>query len=101
MDGQLLTWADLTSFSELVIGTTIITAFIKDIIKKIPTQVTSVAVAAVLLGLGGLATGAITNIADAALIPINGIFISLAANGAYSVTTRGFDKNITLVNKES
>lgn len=85
---EFLTWDKLTTFSGLVMGTFIITSFLKDVCKTIPTQLLSWLVAFTLFALANMVITGIPPWHDWILMLLNSITISLAANGAYSVCTR-------------
>ena len=83
---EFFTWELLGTYAGAVLGVTLITQFTKDWI-KIPTQLFSYIVAVVILLLV-LFTNGNANIANIALCLVNGVVVSLAANGAYSAVTR-------------
>lgn len=86
---EFFTWEILATFAGAVTGTAVVTQFIKDWLKKVPTQMVSYVVALVIIG---IAT-AVQSDAGAewyvwALIPFNAVIVSLGANGAYSAVER-------------
>ena len=85
---ELFSWGVLGTFAGASIGTSIITQFVKGWLAKVPTQIVSYIIALILMV---VATAAITGAADWtewAIIPLNAIIVSLAANGEYAAVKR-------------
>lgn len=82
-------WTMLGTFAGASAATGIITEAIKGVFQKIPTQLVSYIVAIIILT---LATGATTGFAAEwsawALVPLNAVLVSLAANGGYQALQR-------------
>lgn len=85
---DFFTWGLLGTYSGAILAVTLITQFVKGIgfIDRIPTRFTSYFIAVVVLILAQMFTGALT-LSSAALTLINGVLVSLAANGAYDACT--------------
>lgn len=79
-----LTWEYLATYAGTILAVTLITQFIKGVgfIDKIPTRFTSYVVAVVIMIAAMAFTGQLTW-SSAALTLINGVVVSLAANGTY------------------
>jgi hypothetical protein len=76
-------WSFLASFGGASIAVAIITQFIKDLFKRIPTQLVSYVVALIILILSTAATNSARSWSDWALVPLNAVLVSLSSNGAY------------------
>lgn len=86
---ELMTWDKLATFSGLVMTTSVITSFLKEIFKRVPTQIVSWAIAFILLALANVVTaGALMPWHGWILALVNSISISLAANGLFSAASR-------------
>lgn len=85
---EFFTWAMLGTFAGCTLGTGILTQFLKGMLDKIPTQIVSYVIAVVLLGAAGAFTGTLTGAAEIAMVPLNAILISTAANGGYAAVQR-------------
>ena len=85
---EFFTWGFLMTFGGAAIATTIITQFIKDAAKAIPTQIVSYFIALVVLLGATAATGAAQGWQDWLLVPFNALLVSLASNGVYDAGTR-------------
>lgn len=85
---EFFTWEVLATFAGAATGTAIVTQFIKDWLKKIPTQVVSYIIALVILGLTTAVQYGVADWHVWTLIPFNAIIVSLGANGAYSAVER-------------
>lgn len=85
---EFFTWGLLASYSGAILAVTLITQFIKGIgfIDRIPTRFVSYIIAVVVLILAQAFTGAL-NWSSAALTLVNGVLVSLAANGTYDACT--------------
>ena len=84
---EFFSWQTLATFAGCSAATAIITQFLKTGFQKLPTQWLSYFIAAVILYAATYFTGALTG-SSAAIIPLNAVLVSLAANGAYSVVQR-------------
>lgn len=86
---SFFSWDMLTTFAGASAATGIITEAIKGAFQKIPTQIVSYIVAVIVLT---LSTGATTGFAAEwslwAMVPINAILVSLAANGGFQALQR-------------
>ena len=89
---EFFTWAILATFAGASSATAIITQLIKSALSKIPTQILSYAVALIILLLATAATGTATDWTGWAIIPLNAIIVSVAANGMFSAVVRFKDK---------
>ena len=85
---ELFSWEMLATFAGASIATAIITQFVKGIFTKIPTQIVSYIIALVVMVLAAVALGTANIWSDYAIIPLNAIIVSLAANGEYSAVKR-------------
>lgn len=95
---EFITWEMLATFAGCSAATAVITQFLKNLFAKLPTQWLSYFIALVILYLSTLFTGGMTG-ANAAIIPLNAILVSLASNGAYSAVIRARDgKPVETVN---
>lgn len=89
---EFFTWAMLGTFAGCALGTGILTQFLKNTFSKVPTQIVSYLIAVVLLGAAGAFTGTLTGAAEIAMVPLNAILVSIAANGGYSAIERIQDR---------
>ena len=89
MDIAFFDWSYLGTFAGALAAVALITELIKDmpILKKVPTQFVSWALAFVVLLLAQLFTGTL-NAQNAILSVLNGAMVSLAANGGYAALKR-------------
>lgn len=86
---EFFTWETLITFSGAAVATGVFTQFLKDIFRKIPTQIVSYFVAMIILALSTLAL----NQGDIAwqtivMIPLNAVVVSTASNGAFEAVKR-------------
>ena len=80
---SFVTWESLLSFGGCVAGTILVTEFIKKLFgEKVPAQLVSFLIAAVILFVGHLATGTFVW-KEALLYLINAAAVSLSANGGF------------------
>ena len=86
---EFFTWTTLATYAGATLATSLITQLIKGVgfIDKIPTRITSYAIALVVLLAATLFTGGLT-LEAGALCVINAVVVSLAANGAYDAVAR-------------
>ena len=86
---EFFTWTTLATYAGATLATSLITQLIKGLgfIDKIPTRITSYAIALVVLLAATFFTGGLT-LEAGALCVINAVVVSLAANGAYDAVTR-------------
>ena len=86
---EFFTWTTLATYAGATLATSLITQLIKGVgfIDKIPTRITSYAIALVVLLAATFFTGGLT-LEAGALCVINAVVVSLAANGAYDAVTR-------------
>ena len=89
MTNEFFTWAVLLTYAGATLATSLITQLIKGLgfIDKIPTRITSYAIALVVLLTATFFTGGLT-LEAGALCMINAVVVSLAANGAYDAVAR-------------
>ena len=87
---EFFTWAILITFAGATAATSLVTQFIKGlgVLSKVPTQLVSYVVALIILLAATAATGAAHGWADWAIVPLNAIIVTMAANGAYSAVER-------------
>ena len=85
---EFFTWALLITFAGASAATSIVTQFLKEPLRKIPTQFLSYIVALIVLLLATAATGSATYWGDWALIPFNAILVSMASNGTFAAVSR-------------
>jgi len=85
---EFFNWETLATFAGASVATAIITQFIKKPLAKVPTQIVSYAVAAVVLALATAAMGTAESWTAYAIIPLNAILVSVAANGEFSAVSR-------------
>ena len=87
---ELFSWDLLITLGGTSIATAILTQKVKNILAKIPTQIVSYAIALILLGGATVLSGQAEHWGDRAIIPLNSLLVSLAANGEYSAIKRIF-----------
>ena len=89
MTNEFFTWAALLTYAGATLATSLVTQLIKGLgfIDKIPTRITSYAIALVVLLAATFFTGGLT-LEAGALCVINAVVVSLAANGAYDAVVR-------------
>lgn len=92
---NFLTWDVLLTYSGCIAGTVLLTEWLKNVFSKIPTQIVSFVIAAVILFVGHWATGTFVW-AEAPLYLVNAIAVSLAANGGFDILKRTFGKKEAL-----
>ena len=85
---EFFTWAVLLTYAGATLATSLITQLIKGLgfIDKIPTRITSYAIALVVLLAATFFTGGLT-LEAGALCVINAVVVSLASNGAFDAVT--------------
>lgn len=86
---EFFTWTTLATYAGATLATSLVTQLIKGLgfIDKIPTRITSYAIALVVLLAATFFTGGLT-LEAGALCVINAVVVSLAANGAYDAVAR-------------
>ena len=86
---EFFTWTTLATYAGATLATSLVTQLIKGLgfIDKIPTRITSYAIALVVLIAATFFTGGLT-LEAGALCVINAVVVSLAANGAYDAVAR-------------
>lgn len=86
---EFFTWTTLATYAGATLATSLITQLIKGLgfIDKIPTRITSYAIALVVLLAATFFPGGLT-LEAGALCVINAVVVSLAANGAYDAVAR-------------
>ena len=86
---EFFTWTTLATYAGATLATSLVTQLIKGLgfIDKIPTRITSYAIALVVLLAATFFTGGLT-LEAGALCVINAVVVSLAANGAYDAIAR-------------
>ena len=85
---SLVTWDSLLTFGGCVAGTILVTEFIKKLFgEKVPAQLVSFLIAAVILFVGHLATGTFVW-REALLYLINAAAVSLSANGGFDAVKK-------------
>ncbi len=85
---DFLTWEMLGTFAGAVVAVALLTQFLKDTFKKLPTQWLSYVISVVLLALATAATQGVATWDIWALIPFNAAVVSLTANGGYAAIER-------------
>lgn len=86
---EFLTWETLATFSGCALGTGLLTQFLKNAFKKLPTQWLSYIIAALLLFLATAAVGGFSQPWTVwAMIPLNAVVVSLSSNGAFEAVKR-------------
>lgn len=81
-------WSVLGTFAGASAAVALITQAVKGALAKVPTQLVSYAVAVVVLVGATAAAGATTGWEDWALVPLNAVVVSLAANGGFDAVKR-------------
>ena len=85
---SFVTWESLLSYGGCVAGTILVTEFIKKLFgEKVPAQLVSFLIAAVILFVGHLATGTFVW-KEALLYLINAAAVSLSANGGFDAVKK-------------
>ena len=86
---EFFTWTTLATYAGATAAVGLITQLFKGLgfIDKIPTRITSYAIALVVLVAASFFTGGLT-LEAGALCVINAVVVSLAANGAYDAVAR-------------
>ena len=85
---SFVTWDSLLTFGGCVAGTILVTEFIKKLFgEKVPAQLVSFLIAAVILFVGHLATGTFVW-REALLYLINAAAVSLSANGGFDAVKK-------------
>jgi len=84
---DFFTWEVLATFAGASVATAAITQFIKKSIAGIPTQIVSYIVAFVVMLIAAAATGT-DGWRDLAIVPLNAVIVSLAANGEFGIVER-------------
>ena len=86
---EFFTWTTLATYAGATAAVGLITQLFKGLgfIDKIPTRITSYAIALVVLIAATFFTGGLT-LEAGALCVINAVVVSLAANGAYDAVVR-------------
>ena len=86
---EFLTWETLGTFAGCALATGIFTQFLKEPLKKLPTQWLSYIIAVLLLFGATAATGGFAQPWTVwAMIPLNAVVVSLSSNGAFEVVKR-------------
>ena len=85
---SFVTWETLLTFGGCVAGTILVTEFVKKLFgEKVPAQLVSFLIAAVILFVGHLATGTFVW-REALLYLINAAAVSLSANGGFDAVKK-------------
>ena len=85
---SFVTWESLLTFGGCVAGTILVTEFIKKLFgEKVPAQLVSFLIVAVILFVGHLATGTFVW-KEALLYLINAAAVSLSANGGFDAVKK-------------
>lgn len=86
---EFFTWDKLGTYAGAAVLVALVTQLTKELpyVKKIPTQVWSYTLAVIVLIASQVFTGSLSG-SSAALALANGVLVSLAANGGYSLITR-------------
>ena len=84
---EFLTWEFLSTFAGAALATGILTQCLKSLFARVPTQIVSYVIALVVL-VGATAASGASGWADWAILPLNAVLVSLAANGAYAAVVR-------------
>lgn len=89
LPAEFFTWDNLGTYAGAAALVALVTQLTKELryINKIPTQVWSYILAVVILIASQIFTGTLTG-SSAALALANGVLVSLASNGGYSLITR-------------
>lgn len=86
---EFLTWETLGTFAGCALATGVLTQFLKELFKKLPTQWLSYIIAVVLLFAATAATGGFAQPWTVwAMIPLNAVIVSLSSNGAFEAIKR-------------
>ena len=85
---EFFTWAVLLTYAGATLATSLITQLIKGLgfIDKIPTRITSYAIALVVLIAATFFTGGLT-LESGVLCVVNAVVVSLASNGVFDAVT--------------
>ena len=85
---EFFTWTTLVTYAGATLATSLITQLIKGLgfIDKIPTRITSYAIALVVLIAATFFTGGLT-LESGVLCVVNAVVVSLASNGAFDAVT--------------
>ena len=85
---EFFTWTMLATYAGATLATTLITQLIKGIgfIDRIPTRLTTYAVALIVLVVATVFTGDVT-VSSIALCVVNAVVVALAANGGYDAVS--------------
>lgn len=85
---EFFTWTTLATYAGATLATSLITQLIKGLgfIDKIPTRITSYAIALVVLIAATFFTGGLT-LESGVLCVVNAVVVSLASNGAFDAVT--------------
>ena len=88
MTNEFFTWAVLLTYAGATLATSLVTQLIKGVgfIDKIPTRITSYAIALVVLLAATFFTGGLT-LESGVLCVVNAVVVSLASNGAFDAVT--------------
>lgn len=92
---NFLNWDVLLTYSGCIAGTVLLTEWLKKMFSKIPAQLVSFVIAAIILFVGHWATGTFVW-AEAPLYLVNAIAVSLAANGGFDILKNTFGGTKTL-----
>lgn len=86
---EFFTWGTLATLAGATLAVGLITQFIKDVpsLKKVPTQLVSYILSVIILIAANLFIG-VRDASLLAIIPINAVIVSTAANGAYAAVQR-------------
>ena len=97
---DFFTWEILLSYGGCMLGTTLITQFVKNfkLLKEIDNQIISFVIALVIMIIGAVATGTFT-LNAVGLDVVNAVVISLASNGLYDGASTVYTKLIQPENK--
>ena len=92
---DFFTWEILMSYSGCMLGTTLLTQFVKNFgfLKNIENQIISFIIALIIMIVGALATGTFT-VNAIGLDIVNAVVISLASNGLYDGASTVYNKFI-------
>ena len=82
---DFMSWELLGTFAGAVAAVTLLTQFLKDAFKRLPTQWLSYIIAVVVLALSTVALrGFAIGWETWSLVPLNAVVVALAANGGYA-----------------
>ena len=92
---DFFTWEMLMSYSGCMLGTTLITQFVKNfsVLKNIDNQIISFIIALIIMIIGAVATGTFA-VSAIGLDIVNAVVISLASNGLYDGASTVYEKFI-------